>query len=121
MLPVESRYCTQKIGGLPEQPEAKPRKTGHYKSNFEMPGRGGAQQAAPLQDKEKSGGKPPHSIGSGRPAARLGRRAQQRGRKAPASEGGRYEWAPGTRSFRARGTILNWTGRRASGSPSTWA
>src|SRR6267143_1711381 len=38
-----------------------------------------------------------------------------------ANKGGGYERLPGTRSFRARGTILNWTGRRASGSPSTWA
>ena len=34
---------------------------------------------------------------------------------------GLYNGLVGTRSFRARGTILNWTGRRARGSPSTWA
>ena len=34
---------------------------------------------------------------------------------------GHYNGGVGTRSFRARGTILNSTGRRARGSPSTWA
>src|SRR6267142_551284 len=34
---------------------------------------------------------------------------------------GNYEGVTGTRSLRARGTILNSTGRRARGSPSTWA
>src|ERR1700694_5024290 len=33
---------------------------------------------------------------------------------------GHYEGVAGTRSFRARGMILNSTGRRARGSPSTW-
>ena len=39
----------------------------------------------------------------------------------PHSKKGHYEGVWGIRSFRARGTILNSTGRRASGSPSTWA
>jgi hypothetical protein len=46
---------------------------------------------------------------------------QKKAREKRRPEGRRYECAPGMRSFRARGTILNWTGRRARGSPSTWA
>ena len=52
-----------------------------------------------------------------RQAAALQKKAREKRRP----EGRRYECAPGMRSFRARGTILNWTGRRARGSPSTWA
>lgn len=38
----------------------------------------------------------------------------------PYKSGG-YAELPGTRSLKARGTILNSTGRRVRGSPSTWA